>query len=90
MLGAQRLGVFLHGEPLLGVGADCLQHSKAIAVPGQQALVRERLQPINRRTDDLLGAVDSPPTAEDCEPREQALLVGRQQPVAPVDRCSVA
>src|SRR5688500_15243018 len=75
-------------EPLDGKLADGLEHPEAAAVgsDADEALVDQRLEGVEVSVDDLFGRLEGPAAAEDGQAGEQALLVGGQQLVGPLDR----
>src|SRR2546425_4066755 len=73
-------------EPLGRVFADRLQHPEPVIYASQKALLDERLQSIEIGIGDLLSRLERAAAAEDRKPTKEALLVTRQQLVAPFDR----
>ena len=80
------LGLAGRSSRSMRVLADRLEHPEALVGVPEEALVDERLQRVEIGLRDLLGRLERAPTREDCEPREDALLLGRQELVAPFDR----
>ena len=82
----EAVGVPRLSEPLERVLPDRLQHPVALVVEAKQALVHERLQPIEVGTCDLRGGLERTAAGEDGQGPEQPLFLGREQLVAPADR----
>ena len=81
-----RVGVVRGREALAGQLADRLQHPEPPAGPPHEALVDQRLQPVDVGCDDLFGGVERAAAREDRQPREQPLLVVAEEVVRPLDR----
>ena len=71
---ARVIGFVAAHELLERVFADCLEHPEALVRVAEQALLDERLQPVEVGAGDLLGGPERAAAAEDREPREEPLL----------------
>ena len=95
MAAAHGLAVAALGEPLERVLPHRLEHSEAglafgHALGAKQAVVQERLDPVDHVQVEVAGhgrgTVEREAADEHAEAREERLLVGREEVVAPVDR----
>ena len=86
MSSVQSIGLVVLGELLERVDANRLQHAEPAADALQQALVEERAGAVERRVADADGGLERAAAGKDREVREQALLLGLQEVVAPGDR----
>jgi len=66
---------------------DRLEHPESLPLAhADEALVDERLQPVDVRAADRFGRLEGAAAAEDGKAGEQPLLVFREEVVAPIDR----
>src|SRR5947208_14731463 len=66
--------------------ADRLQHRVPLAVEADEALLDERLQPVEVTVRNLLGRLQRAAAGEDGQPPKELLLLRREELVAPADR----
>ena len=81
-----RVGVVRGREALAGELPDRLEHPEPSSGPPHEALVDQRLQPVDVSLDDLFGRVQRTAAREDREPLEELLLVVGEEVVRPLDR----
>jgi len=92
----QQLDLAALAQTLTRVLAECLEHPVARAVrpltDGHQRAIDERVEEVEHRLDraDLLDLGERDGRREHPEPREQHLLIIRQELVGPVDRAAQA
>ena len=72
-------------EPLHGELPDRLEHPEPVTSPTQEALVDERLHDVQVGLSDRFGGRQRAASPEHGQPGEQALLLLREQVVAPLD-----
>jgi hypothetical protein len=86
---AHGVGLAFGLQPLERVLADRLQHLVAAHRAGDEALVREGGDPVERvRAAHGLGRLERPAAGEHAEPREELALAGLEQVVAPAHRAA--
>jgi hypothetical protein len=73
-------------EPLGGVFADRFEHREACSVAAEQVFLDKRLEAVEVGIADVLRGFEGATTGEHREAREESLLAGREQVMAPGDR----
>src|SRR4029450_11728333 len=80
------VGLLLRGQPLARILADRLPHLEPRGVALEEAVVKQRRDPVERGVAHRDRGLEREAAAEDGQLRKECLLVGPEEVVAPGDR----